>query len=173
MAIVYLGLGSNLGDRAANLRLAVDKLDSGPVRILRTSFLYETNPVGVTEQPVADYLNCAVESETNLTPSALLFYVKNIERSLGRFETFRWGPRVIDIDILLFEDVTLDSEELSIPHPRLCERKFVLIPLLELNPDLTLPDGRRLASLLDSSKLADQSIRKIRESIAASKTISA
>ena len=158
MATVYFGLGSNLGDREANLSLAVEKLDSGSVRILRMSSLYETTPVGVTELPVPDYLNCVAEAETNLTPLRLLQYVKDIERELGRVETFHWGPRVIDIDILLYDAVTLDSEGLTIPHPRMHVRRFVLIPLLELNPQLTMPDGRNIAGFLNSSELEGQTI---------------
>lgn len=161
MPIAYLGLGSNLGNRSANIVMALERLDAGPARILRVSSLYETSPVGVTAESVPDYLNCAAEVETSLPAEALLRYAKSVERDVGRVESFRWGPRAIDIDILLYDAVTMDSENLTIPHARLHERKFVLIPLLELDSDLTLPDGRRILDLAESRELAGQSIHKL------------
>ena len=141
MAKVYLSLGSNLGNRTVNLDSALKRLDSGPVKVLRVSNLYETTPVGVTDDS-PDFLNLAALVETDLPPQALLEYVQTIERGLGRTESYRWGPRVIDIDILLYQDVTVYSKDLQIPHPRLLERGFVLIPLLEVDSDVRLPDGR-------------------------------
>ena len=168
MSNAYLGLGSNLGDRAGYIESAHKLLDAGSVRILRVSSLYETNPVGVTPESVPDYLNCAAEVETSLSAEALLQYVKQVERDIGRVESYRWGPRAIDIDILLYDDVTVDSEELTIPHPRLHERRFALIPLVELNPDLALPDGRRIRDLTKSTVLQDQAVRKLAKSRAVS-----
>ena len=159
MSKVYLSLGSNLGDRAANLNRAVAKLDSGPVRVSRVSSIYETTPVGVTDSS-PDYLNLALKAETDLAPRELLEYVKSLERELGRAESYRWGPRIIDIDILLFDDVTMDSDDLTIPHPRMLERKFVLVPLLEIEPEAILPDGRRVSAVAESASLSSQSIRK-------------
>jgi len=147
LALVYLSLGTNLGDREKNLRTAVDRLESdGTVRITAVSSIYETEPVGYTEQPL--FLNLAAAGETALTPQALLAAAKNVERTLGRISTFRWGPRLIDIDILLYEAEQIATAELTLPHPRLAERSFVVIPLAEIAPDLVLPSGipvRRLA----------------------------
>src|SRR5439155_16936565 len=127
-----LGLGSNLGDRSLNLRIALERLAGPSLQILRSSSLYETAPVGITPEPVPDYLNLVVEVETKLSPTGLLEHTKRIEQAGGRVSSFRWGPRSIDIDILLCEGVTMDSAELTIPHPRLSERRFVLLPLAEL-----------------------------------------
>jgi len=136
MSIVYLGLGSNLGDRLANLRAAVDAL--GPeVRVLAESGIYETPPWGYTEQPA--FLNMALKAETNLEPRALLKHLKNIEAGLGREKSFRYGPRKIDMDILLYEDRIFSNEMLVIPHPRLHERAFVLVPLADVGAEVKHP----------------------------------
>ncbi len=133
---VYLGLGANLGDREANLRRAVDLLSQG-VRILRMSPIYETDPVGYLEQP--SFLNAVAEGLTAWRPDALLDLAKSIEEQMGRETTVRFGPRPIDIDLLLYDDLLLDTERLTIPHPRLTERAFVLVPLADLAPDLRHP----------------------------------
>jgi 2-amino-4-hydroxy-6-hydroxymethyldihydropteridine diphosphokinase len=133
---VYLGLGANLGDRIATLRAARDRLASA-VDIVRSSSLYETPPWGVTNQPA--FLNAVCLGQTALTPSELLVLLKNLERDLGRTATKRWGPRVIDLDILFFDDLILKTPTLTIPHPLLHERAFVLVPLSEIAPDLHHP----------------------------------
>jgi 2-amino-4-hydroxy-6-hydroxymethyldihydropteridine diphosphokinase len=136
MATVYLGLGSNLGNRARNIYEALRRLRSN-VRLDRISSLYETEPVGLTDQPW--FLNLVCLGQTALQPEALLVVVKGIERDMGRKEGIRFGPRVIDIDILFYDDLVMRTERLEIPHPRLHQRGFVLIPLMELAPDLVHP----------------------------------
>jgi 2-amino-4-hydroxy-6-hydroxymethyldihydropteridine diphosphokinase len=133
---LYLALGSNLGDRLANLRAAIDAL--GPaVHVLRESSVYETPPWGVTDQPA--FLNMAVEGETDLAPPALLAQLKAIETRLGRQPTVRYGPRLIDLDILFYDDLVLDTPSLAMPHPQLHGRAFVLVPLADLAPGLRHP----------------------------------
>ncbi|HYU19982.1 MAG TPA: dihydropteroate synthase [Chloroflexota bacterium] len=142
---VYLGLGANLSDRAANLAAAIHMLSERPgVRVIRRSSLYETSPVGPDGQP--DFLNSVLEAETTLGPLDLLASLKQIERALGRQPGPRWGPRPIDLDILLFGERQISSPDLTVPHPRLWDRLFVLEPLAELAPDLPAPDGATLAT---------------------------
>jgi 2-amino-4-hydroxy-6-hydroxymethyldihydropteridine diphosphokinase len=151
MARIYLSLGANLGNRARNLYAALRRLQS-QVRLDQISSLYETEPVGPVEQPW--YLNMACSGETTLTPEALLDFVKGIEREIGRQKGIRFGPRLIDIDILLYDDLVVDTERLEIPHPRFHKRGFVLVPLEELAPDLVHPvlksDVRALLERADS-----------------------
>jgi 2-amino-4-hydroxy-6-hydroxymethyldihydropteridine diphosphokinase len=132
----YLSLGSNLGDRAKNLGKAITSL-APQVQPLIQSSIYQTEPWGYSDQP--NFLNQVVRAETTLDPFDLLEYLKAIEKQLGRQETFRFGPRLIDIDILLYDDLVLNTPKLTIPHPRIHERAFVLIPLAEIAPDLTHP----------------------------------
>ncbi len=149
-AAIWLGLGSNLGDREAHLAAALLRLDHPPdCRLIRCSSLYESAPWGVVDQP--PFLNAACQVESVLRPHALLEYLKAIEGALGRdFSAPRWGPRIIDIDILLFRDEVLDDPNLVIPHPRLAGRLFALIPMLELDPGLKDPlTGATLASYRD------------------------
>lgn len=150
----YLGLGSNQGDRAANLRSARDALGAHGLRVLRSSSAYETAPQGeLLDQP--DYLNACLAIETELEPEDVLTACKAVERELGREPGgARHGPRPIDVDLLLLDAVELDSPLLTLPHPELRSRRFVIEPLLELDPELTLPDGTRLAELLPG--VADQ-----------------
>ena len=137
MATVYLGLGSNLGDRLALLRAAVAELGALG-RVDATSSVYETEPWGDPDQPA--YLNACCRLETALPPPALHAAVKAIEQKLGRRPSSRrWGPRPIDIDLLVYEDVVVETPELQVPHPRLAERAFVLVPLAELAPELKVP----------------------------------
>ena len=136
MATAYLSLGSNLGHREANIASALKMLGQ-EARILKVSSFYETEPVGYKDQPW--FLNCACAIETELAPQALLKLAKTIERNLGRKRTLRFGPRLIDIDILFYDDLILDSPDLVIPHPRLAERAFVLVPLKEIAPNLVHP----------------------------------
>jgi 2-amino-4-hydroxy-6-hydroxymethyldihydropteridine diphosphokinase len=136
MSIIYLGLGSNVGDRAANLRSAVKGLPP-EVKVLVESAVYETPPWGVEDQP--GFLNMVLRAETDLAPAALRDHVKRIERKVGRTETFRWGPRVIDIDILLYDDRIVDTPKLVIPHAQMHKRPFVLVPLVSIAPDVVHP----------------------------------
>lgn len=138
----YIGLGSNLGDRKKNLDDAV-RLLSGMrgIEAVKVSSYYETEPVGYEEQGL--FLNAAARLETTLTPRELLDVCQDIEIRLGRVRTVRWGPRTIDLDILLFGDATIDTPELEIPHPLMHERAFVLKPLCELDPDVIHPVLRK------------------------------
>lgn len=137
---VFLSVGSNLGDRQGNLRAALGGL--GPdVRTLAVSSLYETAPVGVTDQPA--FLNLTVMADTVLTPDDLLTHLKSIEREVGRTKTYRWGPRIVDIDIIFYGDVALQTPSLTIPHPEMTGRAFVLIPLREIAPDFVHPVLKR------------------------------
>ncbi|MGB9799317.1 MAG: 2-amino-4-hydroxy-6-hydroxymethyldihydropteridine diphosphokinase [Thermanaerothrix sp.] len=128
---VYLALGTNLGDRLANLRRALAALPP-EVQPLRVSAVYETPPWGITEQP--RFLNMVVEARTRLEPLPLLHYLKTLERQLGRQPGVRYGPRLIDLDILLYGDMVINLPELTVPHPRMAERAFVLVPLCDLYP---------------------------------------
>jgi 2-amino-4-hydroxy-6-hydroxymethyldihydropteridine diphosphokinase len=144
----FVGLGSNLGDRELNLRRALERLEElGPIR---ASSFRETDPVGVTDQP--KFLNAAAELVTEIGPRELLERLLAIERDLGRERTgeARWGPRVIDLDLLVYGNEAIDEPGLTVPHPRLADRRFVLEPLCELNEGLTLPDGSRVRDLLGS-----------------------
>jgi 2-amino-4-hydroxy-6-hydroxymethyldihydropteridine diphosphokinase len=137
MKIVYLGLGSNLGDRERHLDAAITHLNEEGIRVRRRSSIYETAPQELTTQPW--FLNMVVEAETSLFPRQLLARILRIEANLGRRRHISKGPRVIDIDILLHGSTVLDTEELTIPHPSMLSRRFVLEPLVELVPDLRHP----------------------------------
>jgi 2-amino-4-hydroxy-6-hydroxymethyldihydropteridine diphosphokinase len=145
----YLGLGSNVGDRESHLEAAVDGLRKHGVQVDAISSLYETQPVGeVLDQP--DFLNAAIRIRTDLEPEELLDLCKAIEVEQGRLlGGQRHGPRPLDVDLLLLGDVELETDRLTLPHPEASSRRFVLAPLLELDPDLALPDGTRLADALD------------------------
>lgn len=146
----YLGLGSNIGDRRAHLLAAVRALPEHAVAVTASSSTYETEPVGlVLDQP--EFLNACVRVETDLEPEGLLDACKAVEREVGRAAGgVRHGPRVIDVDLLLLGDLELRTERLALPHREVRSRRFVLVPLLELAPDLTLPDGAPLAEALDA-----------------------
>ncbi|HEX4363270.1 MAG TPA: 2-amino-4-hydroxy-6-hydroxymethyldihydropteridine diphosphokinase [Solirubrobacteraceae bacterium] len=148
MAIGYLGLGSNVGDRRAHLQAAVDALPAHGVHVLASSSTYDTDPVGeILDQP--DFLNACLRVRTELVPEALLDACKAVERELGRTAGGpRHGPRPIDVDVLLLADVQLQTERLRLPHEQVLARRFVLIPLLELDLALTTPSGERLADAL-------------------------
>ena len=133
---VYLALGSNLGDRRENLRQAVAALSPQMV-VKAKSRVYETPPWGVEDQPM--FLNQAVWAETYLDPEPLIKHIKRLEIALGRRESFRNGPRSIDLDLLFYDDLVLDTPVLTLPHPRLHERAFVLLPMMDIAPDLVHP----------------------------------
>ncbi len=149
MPVAYLGLGGNLGNREANLLAARERLQRNGVGIDRCSSLYETEPWGVPGQP--RFLNAVCRAHTALAPQELLRLAKRIERELGRLPALRYGPRTVDIDILTYDDLLLDTPDLTIPHPRLAERPFVLVPLAELAPGLCIPGlGRPVRELLEA-----------------------
>jgi 2-amino-4-hydroxy-6-hydroxymethyldihydropteridine diphosphokinase len=150
----YLGLGSNVGDSLANLRAAADALP-----VVARSSVYATEPQGeVLDQP--DFLNAAVQIETSLSPEGLLRLAKETEARIGRdFSQVRHGPRVVDIDLLLLGDLEVSTDRLTLPHRDVLVRRFVLVPLLELDPELALPDGTRLADALD--RLEGQRVERV------------
>jgi 2-amino-4-hydroxy-6-hydroxymethyldihydropteridine diphosphokinase len=144
----YLGLGSNVGDRASHLRAALELLGENGVEVEAVSSTYETEPVGeVLDQP--DFLNAAARVRTELEPEQLLDVCKRVEVERGRvLDGPRHAPRPLDVDLLLLGDLELETDRLTLPHREVGSRRFVLVPLLELDPDLTLPDGTRLADTL-------------------------
>jgi 2-amino-4-hydroxy-6-hydroxymethyldihydropteridine diphosphokinase len=144
--LIYLSLGSNLGDRAANLERAIEALSEIGVRVLRRSSIYETEPVDFLAQPW--FLNCVVEAETSLGPRQLLEGLQSIERKLVSRKLVPRGPRIIDLDVLLYETEVIHEDGMEIPHPRLTERRFVLVPLAELAPELCHPILRKAAAEL-------------------------
>lgn len=142
----FLGLGSNLGDRLATLQAAVDLLSAEPgIDVDASSGVWETAPVGGPSQP--DYLNAVLRVATALSPPELLAACARVEARLGRVRDVRWGPRTVDVDVLLIDDRTVDEPDLTVPHPRMTQRAFVLLPLLELEPNASLPGGRRLVDV--------------------------
>ncbi len=137
MAIVHIGIGSNLGSREKNCMKSLDLLSAAGIVVRKRSSMHETEPWGVREQP--DFINMVVEVETGLEPLKLLKALKEIEDKMGREETHKWGPRIIDLDILFYNDLVIDTPELKIPHPLIHEREFVLKPLSEIAPDKVHP----------------------------------
>jgi len=157
MATAYIGLGSNMGDRVKTLRMAIQRMETLG-RIAGVSSLYETEPVGYLGQP--RFLNAVVVLDTALAPVDLLHGLLGIERDLGRMRSFPNAPRTLDLDLLMVDNVILDTPELALPHPRLHERAFVLVPLAEVAPKLVHPgSGKSLQELLNS--LPDQSGVKV------------
>jgi 2-amino-4-hydroxy-6-hydroxymethyldihydropteridine diphosphokinase len=159
MPTVYLSLGSNLSDREANLRAAIAALPQAGVRVTQVSSLYETEPVDYLDQPW--FLNCVVEAETNLESHALLRVLHAIEAQLGNKKDFAKGPRKIDLDILLYGSETIATPDLQVPHPRMLQRRFVLMPLAEIAPHLKHQSWPAAVSVL-LDHLADTSqVRKL------------
>jgi 2-amino-4-hydroxy-6-hydroxymethyldihydropteridine diphosphokinase len=148
-SVVYIALGSNLEDRQANLQMAIQALQPS-VRVLECSPVYQTPPWGYLDQPA--FLNQVVKGETELSPRELLDLLKRIEVEMGRQKTVINGPRLIDLDILFYDDLTVDSPQLTIPHPRLAGRGFVLVPLADLAPELRYPElGVTVSELLNEA----------------------
>lgn len=165
MALAYLGLGSNLGERQANIDAARRGLAMLPDSILiKNAAIYATKPVGGPPDQ-GEFLNSASLVDTFLEPMAFLAEIHKLERSIGRFrehETVRWGPRIIDIDILLWDDLIMDEKDLVIPHPRLAERAFALLPLADLDRDVLHPAlDLTIAELLERTECGDEGIRRL------------
>lgn len=137
MSIAYIGIGSNLGKRQENCLLAIELIEKKGIIVKKRSSIYETEPWGVKDQPL--FLNMAIEVETDLAPLQLLAALKDIELEVGREKSYRWGPRVIDLDILLFGDIVENEDDLKIPHPLMHVRDFVLRPLQEIAPNARHP----------------------------------
>jgi len=162
MATAYLGLGSNMGEREINLLKAISLLGQ-ETRLIKTSSIYETKPVGHKKQ--ASFLNMVCQVCTKLKPVDLLRSIKQIEETLGRKPSFRNAPRIIDIDILLYDNTIMKMRDLVIPHPRLVERAFVLIPLAEITPDLAHPELGRSIAELAHSVTGQEGVRKFNKEI--------
>lgn len=153
----YLGIGGNIGDRKANIEGAIEILrSSDSIEVTKVSSLYETEPVGYEDQDW--FMNVVVEIETTLSPYELLEYCQNIENELKRVRLIRWGPRTIDVDVLLYEGYESDAEDLTVPHPRMTERAFVMVPLYEINNDLQIA-GKHISELMES--LEGEKINKL------------
>lgn len=158
MKLVYIALGSNLGDRAEHLRQAREQIDAPDLRLLRASSIYETAPRDVEDQPW--FLNQVIECETELFPRQLLARLQKIERAMGRKRRVAKGPREIDLDILLLGDAVVKAPELEVPHPRMAERRFVLEPLAELVPEKKHPGTRRTMREMLAG-VANQAVKKV------------
>ncbi|MBV9337603.1 MAG: 2-amino-4-hydroxy-6-hydroxymethyldihydropteridine diphosphokinase [Solirubrobacterales bacterium] len=157
----FLGLGSNVGDRRGHLEAAVRELPARGVKVVASSSVYETEPVGLVLDQ-RDFYNACVRVETRLGPDALLMACKEVEQALGRQAGgMRHGPRAIDVDVLLLDSLVYSSQRLNLPHPEVVSRRFVLVPLLELDPELTLPHGGRLADALAALGGAGQEVRRV------------
>ena len=142
---IYLSLGSNIGDTKANLDKAVELLKE-KIEVLKQSSYYKTEPVGYKAQDW--FLNIVLEGETDLGPEELLKFTQGIESKMKRIKTIRFGPRIIDVDILLYGQIQLQTEDLIIHHPRMCERAFVMVPLYEIAPDLMI-EGKKIKEIID------------------------
>ncbi len=166
----YLGLGSSLGDRAAHLREALHRLESadGEVKVCAVSPVYETPHIGLQvgdETKYPPHLNLVARIETSLSPQALLERIHEVEARGGRERTERWGPRTIDIDMLLYGGQEIRTAELTVPHPGIAVRAFVVLPLADLAPDLRLPDGRSVAELRASQPIRSQRIERVKNGL--------
>ncbi|MBA4601273.1 2-amino-4-hydroxy-6-hydroxymethyldihydropteridine diphosphokinase [Thermoactinomyces mirandus] len=156
----YLGLGANLGDRKKQLDQAIERLNhTRGIRVKQRSSLYETAPVGYVDQP--PFYNQVIKIQTTFMPEELLENLLLIERELHRVRQFRWGPRTIDIDLLIYEDYIIQQENLTVPHPRMTERAFVLVPLLEIAGDLLIPGTDKKISEWIAELPGRQDVRKL------------
>jgi 2-amino-4-hydroxy-6-hydroxymethyldihydropteridine diphosphokinase len=151
----YLGIGSNMGDRSSNLKKAIELIGRS-IEINNQSSVYESEPVGYKNQ--ANFFNMVLEVETNISADQLLELAKDVEKEIGRKLTFKDGPRVIDVDILLYGNLEVKSDKLILPHPRMTERAFVLKPLLEIAPNLEMPDGKKLKDI----KMPKQKVKQLK-----------
>src|SRR5713101_248912 len=158
---IYLSLGSNVGDREANLRAAIGALADEGVRVTRVSSIYETEPVDYLEQPW--FLNCALEGETELPALELIKKLREIEVRMGSKKLIAKGPRLIDMDILLYGQETIGTPELQVPHPRMAERRFVLVPLAEIAPELQHPSWNASVEELLARTVDRSAVRRYRE----------
>ncbi|MCW9136341.1 2-amino-4-hydroxy-6-hydroxymethyldihydropteridine diphosphokinase [Staphylococcus haemolyticus] len=159
MVQAYLGLGSNIGDRKQQLLKAIDLIGNiKGIKVTKQSSIYETAPIGYTDQP--NFLNLCLEIETELSPQQLLKYCLDIEQQLHRVREIRWGPRTLDIDILLYSDNIIETDNLSIPHPRMQERAFVLIPLNDIASDKKDP---RLNQKIHDLVFPDDTVKKYKD----------
>ncbi len=152
MSIAFIGMGSNQGDRQQNILQAMAYINiSHNMQIEKTSGLYNTEPVGYTRQP--DFLNSVIQINTTFSPSQLLATCLDIEQKMGRYRQRRWGPRIIDVDILTFDDIVHHDDELDIPHPEIANRRFVLVPFAEISPDKVIPVwNKKVESLLSETR---------------------
>lgn len=146
MSTIYIGIGSNLHNREGNCERALILLDENGIKVKKRSSMIETEPCGIKDQP--KFVNMAVEAESDHTPEELLEIIKKIEKDIGREPTLRWGPRSIDLDILFYDDLILNTRELEIPHPHIAERGFVLRPLKEIAPEKIHPIYKKSISEL-------------------------
>ncbi len=159
MTKAYIGIGSNLGEKEKNINMALKLLEiPAEIRILKVAPLYSSAPWGYTEQDW--FLNTVAEIETVLPAKELLQKLLQIEKDLGRVRTVQWGPRTLDLDLLLYGDITMNTKELVLPHPRMAERAFVMVPLADLNPDLKVAGGKTAKELAEELRLT-QEIYKI------------
>lgn len=158
MRVAYIGLGSNMGNKKAYIQKALGQLSNYPgIRLLRVASLYESAPWGYLDQ--AWFINTVAEVETNLTAEKFLNVLFDIEKNLERTREIKWGPRTVDLDILLYGQETINLPQLQVPHPRLHQRAFVLVPLAELCPEMLLPQGR--VKELAAKALGEQAVRKV------------
>jgi len=162
MKTSYIGIGSNMGDRRRNCLEAVDRVDrAGACNIISISSLYITEPVGVTGQEW--FVNCAACLETRLSPADLMGMLLDIEAEMGRVRKYKWGPRVIDLDILIFGQDVVNEKDLTIPHPMMHQRRFVMAPMAELAPDLIHPIlGRTMTELYRDIPKGDQTVKRLK-----------
>ncbi len=152
MSTVYIGIGSNLGSREHNCKTAIRHLIDNGIKVLKLSSMIETEPWGVKDQP--KFINMAIQMETDLKPGELLLLLKKIERDIGRTPGKHWGPRVIDLDILLYDDLVIKTPDLEIPHPGIADRYFALKPLAEIAPELIHPVIKKsIKELLSENQL--------------------
>lgn len=159
LTTVYLSLGSNIGNREANLKVAIAALPSAGVKVIKVSSVYQTQPVDFLDQ--AWFLNCVVEAETQLLPLDLLQALRAIETKMGSRKQFPKGPRLIDLDILLYGNAVIETPELQVPHPRLAQRRFVLVPLTEIAPNLRHPRWSGTASELLAATPDNSEVKRV------------